>query len=249
MQRLTLSILSLSLAAAVNAAPAPVEDASGQSSQYGSSKTEQLQRMLNASNRVQLEMQNRIDALQQEVLDLRGITEQQSYQLQQMQNRQRQIYDEISRLSDQLAAGGTAAVAAGAGSAAAAGISSLSEADTYQAAVNLVLKEKEYDKAIPAFESFLAQYPQSSFAANANYWLGQLLFNKSDLAGAEAAFTRVNKDFPKSSKRADSLVKLGMIAARQNQNSVAKGFYQQVLSEYANSAAARLAQQQLDKLP
>ena len=34
-------------------------------------------------------MQRRLDTLQQEVLDLRGLTEQQNYQIEQMQQRQR----------------------------------------------------------------------------------------------------------------------------------------------------------------
>ncbi|GLS84368.1 tol-pal system protein YbgF [Paraferrimonas haliotis] len=248
MKRLTLtSLLWLSVSAAV-AAPAPVEDATSGSRSVTTSKTEQLQRMLNASNRLQLEMQQRIDALQQEVLELRGANEQQAYQLNQMQQRQRQIYDEITRLSDQLAAGGGSAASAATPASTGAAIGSLSEADAYQEAVNLVLKQREYEKAIPAFEAFLAQYPQSEYAANANYWLGQLLFNKNDLGAAKTAFARVNSDYPKSSKRADSMVKLGMIAEKEGQQSRAKQLYDQVLKEYSGSAAARLAQQQLEQI-
>ena len=47
----------------------------------------------------------------------------------------------------------------------------------------MVLKEKQYDKAIPEFRSFNQKFPQSShMQPNAHYWLGQLLFNKNELA-------------------------------------------------------------------
>lgn len=51
--------------------------------------------------------------------------------------------------------------------------------------------------------------------------------------------------FKESNKRGDSLVKLGMIAHKRNDNAAAKRYYQQVVSEYANSAAARIAKQQM----
>jgi TolA-binding protein len=63
------------------------------------------------------------------------------------------------------------------------------ENQAYDAAVNMVLKEKNYDKAIPAFEGFIKQFPNSSYVPNAHYWLGQLMFNK-DRAGPRASSPR-----------------------------------------------------------
>lgn len=39
-------------------------------------------------------------------------------------------------------------------------------------------KKKQYDQAISAFQSFVKQYPKSTYQPNANYWLGQLFYNK-----------------------------------------------------------------------
>jgi TolA-binding protein len=48
-----------------------------------------------------------------------------------------------------------------------------------------------------------------------------------------------------SNKRADSLVKLGDIARRNNKPGVAKKYYQQVVDEYPNSSSAEKAKQYL----
>ena len=220
------------------AAPAPVEDIAGGSSD---DRIARLERMLKAKQASEFETQQRLDTLQQEVLDLRGLTEQQNYQINQMLQRQRQLYEDIANLSSAKSSSTVSATVASEPSVS----SSLGETASYESAVNLVLKERKYDEAIPAFRNFIKSYPESTYAANANYWLGQLLYNKAEFAEATQAFNTVVNKFKDSSKRADSLVKLGMIAQKNSDVVSAKRFYQQVLKEYENSAAARIAKQQL----
>ena len=220
------------------AAPAPVEDIAGGSSD---DRIARLERMLKAKQASEFETQQRLDTLQQEVLDLRGLTEQQNYQINQMLQRQRQLYEDIANLSSAKSSSPVSATVASEPSVS----SSLGETASYESAVNLVLKERKYDEAIPAFRNFIKSYPESTYAANANYWLGQLLYNKAEFAEATQAFNTVVNKFKDSSKRADSLVKLGMIAQKNSDVVSAKRFYQQVLKEYENSAAARIAKQQL----
>lgn len=224
-------------------APAPVSDASGGSND---DRISRLERIIKAKQQGEFDMQRRMDALQNEVLDLRGITEQQNYQMNQMLQRQRQLYEEIANLTAKSSTP-AAPVQADATTVAAAS-STLGETGSYEAAVNLVLKERKYDEAIPAFRSFISTYPDSNYAANANYWLGQLLYNKSEYNDAKQAFSTVVSKFADSNKRGDSLVKLGMIAEKENDSAGARALYNKVLKEYADSASARLAQQQLSAL-
>ncbi|WP_153913733.1 tol-pal system protein YbgF [Shewanella sp. TC10] len=230
------------VAAGATAAPAPVQDIAGGSSD---DRISRLERIIKAKQQSEFEAQQRLDALQREVLDLRGITEQQDYQISQMLQRQRQLYEEIANLS---ASAASTTVTVADSSASSASQSTLGETASYEQAVNLVLKERKYDEAIPAFSEFIKQYPDSTYAANANYWLGQLLFNKGTFAEAKQAFNTVVSKYPNSNKRGDSLVKLGMIAEKEGDSAAAKAFYNRVLKEYANSASARLAQQQLSAL-
>jgi len=237
---LTTAIL-LSIGAAT-AAPAPVADVTGGSNDE---RIARLERILKAKQQSEFQTQQRLDVLQQEVLDLRGLNEQQSYQIEQMLQRQRQLYDDIANLSAKPAQ--LPAVTSPSGGNASAS-STLGETASYEHAVNLVLKQRKYDEAIPAFSDFIKQYPNSTYAANANYWLGQLLYNKGEFDSAKKAFETVVNQFTESNKRGDSLVKLGMIAEKTGNASSAKVYYQKVLKEYANSAAARIAKQQLAAL-
>ncbi len=227
---------------AATAAPAPVTDVTGGSNDE---RIARLERILQARQQSEFQTQQRLDVLQQEVLDLRGLSEQQNYQIEQMLQRQRQLYDDIANLSakpTQLPAVTSSSETNASAS------SSLGETASYEYAVNLVLKQRKYDEAIPAFSEFIKKYPTSTYAANANYWLGQLLYNKGEFASAKSAFETVVNQFVESNKRGDSLVKLGMIAQKTGDTTSAKVFYQKVVKDYANSAAARIAQQQLAAL-
>ncbi|BEE16327.1 tol-pal system protein YbgF [Aeromonas enteropelogenes] len=205
-----------------------------------------LERTLNARLRMQAELQQQVDSLQGEVSELRGQLEQQTYQMEQSQERQRQLYQEL----DKVASSQQAAPAAPATTPAAAANYSTNqdENQAYDAAVNMVLKEKNYDKAIPAFEGFIKQFPNSSYVPNAHYWLGQLLFNKGDRAGATTQFATLANKYSKSPKRADALLKLGMLAQLDGKKAEAKSFYEQVIKGYPNTSPAQLAKQSLSKL-
>jgi tol-pal system protein YbgF len=236
------------------AAPAPVDDLIGGS---GDERLAKLERILKARQQNDFDMQRRLDTLQNEVLELRGITEQQNYQINQILQRQRQLYEEIAAASSKATAAPPVPTTTASSSPTSTSTptvsepsvaSTLDETGSYERAVNLVLKERQYDAAIPAFREFIKQYPDSAYAANANYWLGQLLYNKNDYETAKQAFSTVVSKYADSSKRADSLVKLGMIAEKSNDKVGAKALYNKVLKEYANSASARLAQQQLSTL-
>ncbi|MCH7373027.1 MULTISPECIES: tol-pal system protein YbgF [Aeromonas] len=209
-----------------------------------------LERTLNARLRLQAELQQQVDSLQGEVSELRGQLEQQTYQMEQSQERQRQLYQELDKVanSQPAAAPATPAASTTAPAAAANYSTNQDENQAYDAAVNMVLKEKNYDKAIPAFEGFIKQFPNSSYVPNAHYWLGQLMFNKGDRAGASAQFSTVANKYSKSPKRADALLKLGMLAQLDGKKAEAKAFYEQVIKGYPNTSPAQLAKQSLSKL-
>jgi len=209
-----------------------------------------LERTLNARLRLQAELQQQVDSLQGEVSELRGQLEQQTYQMEQSQERQPQPYQEPDKVANSQHAAAPATPAAGATTPAAAANYSTNqdENQAYDAAVNMVLKEKNYDKAIPAFEGFIKQFPSSSYVPNAHYWLGQLMFNKGDRAGAASQFSTVANKYSKSPKRADALLKLGMLAQLDGKKAEAKAFYEQVIKGYPNTSPAQLAKQSLSKL-
>lgn len=224
-----------------------------------------LERLDNSRNLVQVEMQQQIDALSDEVRQLRGSLEEANYKLQQATERQKGLYQELDKLKTAPGATG-APVAAGTVAAAVsategaqtsgtpivgqtppvAKAASADETQSYDAAVSLVMKDKNFAKAVPAFEGFIQKYPQSSYVPNAHYWLGQLLYNQGDKENAKANFLIVAQKFKDSPKRADAILKLGMITLSEGDKEKANKFFQLVVKQYPDTPSAQLAQKALN---
>lgn len=252
-QVFTLTLLA-SAASITHAAPAPVSDLSQRSVSTSANRAvsnegdvARLERLLENRNRMQLQMQQQLDEMALEINELRGQLERNTYDMQQMLQRQRELFVELDNLrsaakqspsADAIAANQSDELPLGTFS------SDANEQAAYQNAVDLILKKRDYAGAIAAFEKFQADYPDSSFAANAHYWLGQLHFAKRQDQQSAKSFAAV-LSYSDSNKRADALVKLGDIAARNNNAAQAKIYYQQVINEYPNSASAKAAQDKL----
>ncbi|MGC9401549.1 tol-pal system protein YbgF [Vibrio genomosp. F10] len=245
------------LASAANtsyAAPAPVSDLSNtapattsSARTVNSSETDiqRLERLLDNRNRVQLTMQQQIDDMSMEISDLRGQLEKNSYDMQQMLQRQRELFIELDKVRTEIKTVEAPVVDSSDTQQPVGTFSSnVDEQTAYQNAVDLVLKERDYAGAIVALKQFQVDFPDSSFSSNAHYWLGQLYFAKKQDKEAVKSFAAV-VSYQDSNKRADALVKLGDIAKRNNNQAAAQKYYQQVVDEYPNSSSAKLAQQNL----
>ena len=216
-----------------------------------------LERMVSARNLSQVEMQQQIDALTNDIRSLRGALEESNYKLQQATDRQKALYQELDKLQQSAQApaapvsAGTqaasapqpaAATPAAAQATPAAAPASGSESNDYESAVNLVIKEKNYAKAIPAFDTFIASYPNSALQPGAHYWLGQLQLNQGDREQAKAHFLTVAQKYKDSPKRPEAIYKLGVIAKADGDKEKANKFFQLVIKQYPNTSAAQLAQ-------
>ncbi|MDB1124305.1 tol-pal system protein YbgF [Vibrio algarum] len=241
------------LASAANlafAAPAPVSDLNSTSSSATSkpeTDVQRLERLLNNRSRVQLQMQQQIDGMESELSELRGMVERNSYDMKQMLERQRELFIELDRLRNEKqqpidnvapATNGNTEIKGGVYAADA------NEEAAYKKAVYLVQVDKDYTGALAAFAKFQKDFPNSSYSANSHYWVGQLNYAlKKDVDAAKSFASVVS--YEKSNKRADSLVKLGDIAARNGKPAVANKYYQQAIDEYPGSASAKMAKSKL----
>lgn len=253
-------IISASAATALAYQQAPVVDMSNKLANISNPKTllervTTLEQQVVTRNRVQVNIQRQLDELQTEVNELRGVTELHTHQLSQVLERQRELYQELDRrVSEALKPANqvptTIAVSPvnNATQSPSSYSSNLTENEAYDRALNLVLKDKRYEEAIIEFRSFNKNYPQSSYSANAHYWLGQLLFNKSEFKEAEQEFLVVVEQFKESSKRPDALLKLAMVAQKLTDTKKAIVLYRQLVKEYPESTSAKLASPRLESL-
>lgn len=257
-----LSALALVHASAMAANPAPVTDINlnrnsaatqGQTAVTGTmeQRLATLERIVEARSEAQLRMQQQLQSLLDEVSELRGVTETHSYKLEEILQRQRDLYQEIDKRVSAIQSTPVTPVntaQADTGSALTAYSDNVSENEAYDRAVNMVLKDRRYDAAIPEFENFIRTYPNSTYAANAHYWLGQLLFNNNELAKAKTQFERVVSNYPDSNKVADALLKLGQVAERENNKDGALRYYRQLVDKHSTATSAKLAQDRINAL-
>ena len=87
-------------------------------------------------------------------------------------------------------------------------VTSSAEQTAYQAAFD-TLKEGRYKKAKSELKAFLKKHPTSSFAGNAQYWLGEAHYVTREFKQGIKEFKRVLSNFPNSLKIPDAMLKIG----------------------------------------
>jgi tol-pal system protein YbgF len=213
------------------------------------------------ANQSLLDVSNQLEALRSDVRSMHNDVDQLSKALESGHKQQREMYTDLDlRLKNLELRGGAASsgsaapppayaasVAASAASAGAGATDSGEDKLAYQTAFNL-LKDGQYDRAIPAFQKFLVTYPESSLADNAQYWLGEAYYVNKAYPEAEAAFQRVVEKYPQSRKLGDALLKIGFCRYETKQFQSAREVLGQVVTRFPDTPAARLAQQRLDKM-
>jgi tol-pal system protein YbgF len=207
------------------------------------------------ANQSLLDLANQVEALRSDVRAMHNDIDVMNHNLESGRKQQHDLYADLDqRLKTLEGRGGAGAAAAAAptGSSSAAGATgthAAADADktSYQAAFDL-LKDSQYDRAITAFQSFLATYPNSQLADNAQYWLGEAYYVNKSFPEALAAFQRVVDNYPQSRKLPDALLKIGYCDYELKQYSAARDALSQAATKFPDSPSGRLAQQRLDKM-
>lgn len=198
---------------------------------------------------------SKLNNLQKEVQELRGLIELQQHQLQLFQQQQMALHAALEkRLAQQQPAAPTKAVAhTGIGVTTQAPASTQSdqqhaqEEKAYQAAYQHVLN-KQYTTATTALQQFLRDYPHGRYVANTHYWLGELAVLRDDTATAKTEFNTVITIYPNSAKASDAWFKLGYVYLLEHNTNRAKQIFQSVIQRYPNTNAAKLAKAKLTAL-
>ena len=121
------------------------------------------------------------------------------------------------------------------------------EKEAYQAAFD-TLKEGRYKEAKVELKAFLEQYPDSSFAGNAQYWLGEAHYVTRKFEQGIVEFEKVINGYPSSNKVPDAMLKLGYTYYELKQFPQAKTALQDLRTRFPDETAARLAAKRLDRI-
>jgi tol-pal system protein YbgF len=154
--------------------------------------------------------------------------------------------------------GGSSGSAAASGAATAAAGSAASSTGTppvssvEQAVYNQAfeaLKAGSYSVSITSFKDFLANYPASPLAENAQYWLGEAYYVTRSYDEAGGAFRTVLQKWPASRKAPDAMLKLGFTQFELKRYTDSRKTLEEVTQKYPDSDASRLATERLKRIP
>lgn len=221
------------------------------------------------------ELLTRIDSLQLELQRLQGVIEVQTHEIEELKSSRQGANQDFDRRLHELESRSTSAapppapVIASEPAPAAAPVTAPSTAPVkppaaappsappagdaapeqaaYQQAFAL-LKEARYEKAITAFQDYLARYPAGKYADNAQYWLGEAYYVTRQFKEAQQAFQALADNMPTSPKRPDALLKIGFVHYELGQWDEARKSLNEVIKTFPTAPAAKLADTRLQRM-
>ncbi|GKS65862.1 hypothetical protein YTPLAS72_31660 [Nitrospira sp.] len=111
-----------------------------------------------------------------------------------------------------------------------------------------MFRDGDLDGARQGFAGFLSEYPNSSLAPNARFWLGESYYGKKDFQKAIDAYDKVEIDYPSSEKVPAALLKKGYAYLAMKDLKRAHSAFRQVMTLYPGSAEAGRASDKLAQL-
>lgn len=190
-------------------------------------------------------LDSKIRRLQDEIQALRGQLEAERHNLEKALAQQKLLYEDLDRRFSKVTPDAKLANASDHSSQTSTYLDNKHvQQDLYTEAYKNIRK-RDYPKAIELFQQYINKYPNGTFGANANYWLGEVYMLQSDYGKALAAFDQVLIKYTKDPKSADAMYKKGLVYIYQKDFDKAKKTLAEVKEKYKNTTAARLADKQL----
>ncbi len=199
---------------------------------------------------------NQIQQLQQEILELRGLVEEQSFEIKRLKQQRLDDYLDLDKRISELSKSQDSSANSDSTSSRpdTSGISSLSnpvlptasakkndeeEKALYRKAIDQLLSKQDFTGAQTSFNQYLSDYPSGTYVPNVHYWQGQIFLTDSKKKAAEQSFLALIENYPDHQKVPDAKYKLATIYYDQGKKSEAKALLEEVSS--GNSDASRLA--------
>ena len=208
-----------------------------------------------------IQLASELDRVRAETAALRGEIETLRFETQSSATRQRELYVDVDNRLQALEQSRAAVAVAppppqsGFGSsppasqpaAAAPPRPAGSDQQNYQAAFEMI-QARRYPEAGAAFREFMTAFPTSPLRDNAQYWLAETYYVQRQFQEALPEFQKVVSEYPQSAKVADALLKVGYCQDELKNPAAARTALQQVMRQFPDTTAARLASQRLERV-
>ncbi|HLJ13555.1 MAG TPA: tol-pal system protein YbgF [Bryobacteraceae bacterium] len=110
------------------------------------------------------------------------------------------------------------------------------------------LQKGNFDLASQEFSDYLKYFPNTDYAPNAQFYLGDIYYRKGDFAAAAQAFDQVLERYPENSKTPSALYLKGMSLLNDHQRTAAAKEFRALIAKYPDDDLATKAKAELRKL-
>jgi tol-pal system protein YbgF len=110
------------------------------------------------------------------------------------------------------------------------------------------LNRGNYQLALQSFRQFLQQYPNMDLSDNAQYWIGEILYDQGRFTAAIAEFEKVVKWYREGDKVSASLLKIGYSYLSMQEVEQGKLYLEEVIRDFPDSREANLAKGRIEAL-
>jgi tol-pal system protein YbgF len=107
------------------------------------------------------------------------------------------------------------------------------EYDLYQSGLRL-FNGRSYDRAAKVFEECLAKFPDGAYKDNAQYWIGECLYQQTKMEAAIEAYKKVFS-YPNSPKADAAQFKIALALQKMGQTERAKAEFRRLIERYPAS--------------
>ncbi|RXZ33212.1 tol-pal system protein YbgF [Oxalobacteraceae bacterium CAVE-383] len=108
-----------------------------------------------------------------------------------------------------------------------------------------LLNNGDYKGAASAFSDFLKRYPQSGYAASAQFFLGNAYYGQGDYKNTVAALQGLMKNYPDNPKVPDAQLLAGSSYLELKDKTAAKKMFSTLISQHPDAPAAKTAKERL----
>lgn len=105
-----------------------------------------------------------------------------------------------------------------------------------------------YDLALTEFQQFVADFPESSLAGEAYYYIGECYEQQGNLKEAARALTTLIEKYEASRQVPAALFKLGKVMEKAGNSHKAKAYWIKLIKDFPGSPEAQLATGHLQRI-
>jgi tol-pal system protein YbgF len=204
------------------------------------------------------DLQNQVEALKQEVANLKGDLEVAQHNLETTQQRQKDLYTDTDTRLRRIEGGATSGAPAGASNGAAStatGATAANAAPVVEekdakafADADALSKAAKHKEAFAAFDVFLKEYPTSKLVPDALYGMGYSQFGLKNYKSSIATQQKVIDLHPTSAKVPDAMYNQANSQIQLSQITNAKKTLRSLVEKYPDAAITPSAQKRLKTL-